>query len=78
MLGGQAQVARLMQLTPAAVNQWCSGLRAVPAERCPVIERATRARGTEVRCEELRPDVAWEVLRAQSDSPDLRPARAEG
>ncbi len=30
----------------------------VPAEHCPAIERATG-----VRCEELRPDVAWSVLR---------------
>jgi DNA-binding transcriptional regulator YdaS (Cro superfamily) len=33
----------------------------VPAEHCPAIERATG-----VRCEELRPDVPWEVLREQS------------
>lgn len=30
----------------------------VPAEHCPAIERATG-----VRCEELRPDVQWSVLR---------------
>jgi len=37
--------------------------RGVPAEQCPAIERAT---GGVVRCEELRPDVAWGVLREQS------------
>jgi DNA-binding transcriptional regulator YdaS (Cro superfamily) len=30
----------------------------VPAEYCPAIERETG-----VRCEDLRPDVAWHVLR---------------
>lgn len=62
LLGGQAGMARALDVTPAAVNQWCKGLRSVPAERCPEIERAT---GGKVRCEELRPDVAWEVLREQ-------------
>lgn len=33
----------------------------VPAEHCPAIERATG-----VRCEDLRPDVPWEVLREQT------------
>lgn len=34
---------------------------ATPAEFCPSIERATDGR---IRCEELRPDVDWSVLRA--------------
>ncbi len=42
------------------VSQWASGVKAVPAERCPEIERAT---GGAVTCEELRPDIAWDVLR---------------
>lgn len=32
--------------------------RGVPAEYCPLIERETG-----VRCEALRPDIAWGVLR---------------
>lgn len=36
----------------------------VPAERCPAIERATNG---QVRCEDLRPDVDWAVLRCQAD-----------
>lgn len=44
----------------------------VPAERCPAIERFTKDKvrelgaGEPVTCEQLRPDVAWEVLREQS------------
>lgn len=34
----------------------------VPAEYCPSIEKATSGA---VRCEELRPDVDWSVLRAK-------------
>lgn len=59
-VGGQAQLARLLGVTPPTVNQWISGTRQVPAERCPAIERATNGA---VRCEELRPDVDWSVLR---------------
>jgi DNA-binding transcriptional regulator YdaS (Cro superfamily) len=40
------------------VQQWA--LNGVPAEWCPVIERVTRRK---FRCEELRPDVEWEVVR---------------
>lgn len=66
-IGGQAETARLLSVTPSAVNQWCRGIREVPAERCPEIERGT---GGAVRCEELRPDVAWGVLR-ESRGPEV-------
>lgn len=46
----------------------------VPAEHCPAIERAT---GGKVRCEELRPDVAWEVLRLQVDEATPAPETAK-
>lgn len=38
----------------------------VPAEWCPLIERVTRDKGHPVTCEELRPGVAWAVLREQA------------
>lgn len=60
VIGGQAKMARAINVSPPTVNQWCNGVRQVPAERCPAIERAT---GGTVRCEELRPDVDWAVLR---------------
>lgn len=60
MLGGQSGLAKLLGTTPASINQWVSGVRRVPAERCPEIERITQGA---VRCEELRPDVNWAVLR---------------
>ena len=63
VLGGQAEMARLLVVSPAYINQLCQGLRGVPAERCPAIERATREAGEPVLCEELRPDIAWDVLR---------------
>lgn len=48
------------------VSQWVSGVRRVPAERCPGIERATDGA---VRCEDLRPDVDWAYLRASTPPP---------
>lgn len=52
------------------VQQWRS--TRVPAEYCPTIERLT---GGQVRCEQLRPEVEWHVLRGgkptQGDQLDL-------
>lgn len=59
-VGGQAALARVLGVTPAMVHQWMHGIRQVSAERCPAIERATQGA---VRCEDLRPDVDWAVLR---------------
>lgn len=53
-LGGQTQLARVLGVTPPAVNQWISGFRPIPVLQCPAIERATG-----VSVEELRPDVCW-------------------
>lgn len=59
LMGGVAETVRKLSLNGhATVYQWTK--TRVPAERCPQIERAT---GGQVRCEELRPDVAWDVLR---------------
>lgn len=59
-VGGQAQLAALLGVTPSTVNQWIKGVRPIPAERCPEIERATDGA---VRCEDMRPDVNWAVVR---------------
>ena len=45
---------------PESISQWKTGVRRVPAERCPEIERFTSGA---VRCEDLRPDIDWAVLR---------------
>jgi DNA-binding transcriptional regulator YdaS (Cro superfamily) len=81
-IGGQAEMARALGITPAAVNQWCLGRREVPAERCPDIERLTRTAAAAkfnqaliVTCEQIRPDVAWGVLREQT-APEAEPAKA--
>ena len=60
LVGGVTVLARLVGVSGPAVTQWATGLRRVPAQRCPLIERAT---GGRVRCESLRPDVDWSVLR---------------
>ncbi len=60
VVGSQAKLARLMGVKAQHIMNW--RLRGVPAERCPAIERVTHG---QVRCEDLRPDVDWAVLRCQ-------------
>jgi len=59
ILGSQSALARAVRVTPAAVTCWIVR-GAIPAEHCPAIERATNGA---VRCEDIRPDVDWAVLR---------------
>jgi len=49
---GQAGIARLLGVTPQAVNQWVSGSRPVPPRHVLVVEAATG-----VSRHLLRPDV---------------------
>lgn len=58
-VGGVAELARAVGVSAPAAHQWRTGARAIPADRCPAIERATAGR---VTCEELRPDVRWARL----------------
>lgn len=74
-VGGRVALAEMVNVTPAMVHQWLHGIRQVSAERCPAIERAT---GGQVRCEDLRPDVDWAVLRCQcADTPDVEPVAVD-
>jgi DNA-binding transcriptional regulator YdaS (Cro superfamily) len=61
ILGSQSALAKAIGKSQQTVNNWISR-GAIPAEHCPLIERAT---GGAVRCEDLRPDVEWSVLRHQ-------------
>jgi len=74
VLGGQAAMAAVLGYDDRrAVWHWFGTDRRFPAEHCPAIERATREKASAegdptliVTCEELRPDVAWSVLREQT------------
>lgn len=62
------------------VYKWLNSLnpdRMPPAEYCPSIERATDG---QVRCEDLRPDVDWSVLRNSDchDQPKPEPESTFG
>jgi len=59
---GVAALAAAIGVAASSPSMWRKRGN-VPAEHCPAIERATRARGQPVTCEELRPDVDWGVLR---------------
>lgn len=58
-LGGASALASALGVSSSTPSMW--KVRGnIPAEHCPAIEQATHGA---VRCEELRPDVAWFVLR---------------
>jgi DNA-binding transcriptional regulator YdaS (Cro superfamily) len=58
-MGGITVLSRALGITGrSVVHQW--RLTRVPAEHCPDVEALTG-----VRCEELRPDVNWAVLRSK-------------
>ena len=63
--GGQKALGAACGVWQSAVSNW-RVRGSVPAEYCPLIEKATG-----IRCEELRPDVEWAVLRKRS-----KPAKA--
>lgn len=65
--GSQKKTARVLGVTPGMVNHVYLGRRPIPERWCPIIERET---GGQIRCEQLRPDVDWVVLR--------KPAKQEG
>lgn len=61
--GGARRLAESIGVPVQSVYFWGSGQRRVPADYCPAIERVTG-----VKCEALRPDVEWGVLRGQQPS----------
>lgn len=61
-LGGVVNAASVLGVPDGRYQTLQSWVRnRVPAEYCPLIEQKTG-----VKCEELRPDVAWAVLRKPS------------
>lgn len=65
ILGGPARTARALSRSIQAVLFWRDKKRQFPADLCPTVERLTDGL---VRCEGLRPDVEWAVLRAHVGS----------
>ncbi len=58
--GSMQNLADEIGVTKGAVSQWKLDGRRIPAEHCPTIERLTNG---EIKCEQLRPDVDWAVVR---------------
>lgn len=63
--GVAARMAEHFKVSDQTVAWWRRGERdgrpvKFPSDHCPDCERLTAG---QVRCEELRPDVAWDVLR---------------
>lgn len=76
LMGGQAALARALGVQPPTVNQWVSGKRPVPADKCPAIEELT---ANKVRRWELRPKdwhAIWTNLIDSPGAPRLKRAKA--
>lgn len=58
-------LARDLNIPSVLISQWSRGIRRVPAERCIQIEQVTNG---VVRCETLRPDIDWSVLRCPREA----------
>lgn len=75
-LGSQRAMAEALNVTPATVNQWVSGVRPVPVERCPAIEVATAGKVTR---RDIRPDDWWlvwpELVTPETPIPSNQPDR---
>ena len=69
-VGSLSKMAAALGVTPQAVAFWRDGLRTMPADRCPDIEKITAG---VVTCEMLRPDVNWAVLRGPAAAPAPAP-----
>lgn len=63
--GGVGDFAQAINVKQSTVSMWRARGR-IPSDHCPAIEAAARVRGAQVTCEELRPDVAWHVLRSNA------------
>jgi DNA-binding transcriptional regulator YdaS (Cro superfamily) len=58
--GGVAGLASRIGVAASLPSMWKARGK-IPAEHCPAIEKETG-----VRCEDLRPDVPWGILRGQT------------
>lgn len=53
IVGSQAEMARILNISPGMVNQVVQGKRPVPAEHCQAIQAAT---GGAITCRDLLPN----------------------
>lgn len=69
--GLATQLGKELGVNASLISQWANGIRPIPAERCPEIEKATSGA---VTCEELRPDVDWAYLRSTDRGQGTQPS----
>nr|WP_315492532.1 Cro/CI family transcriptional regulator [uncultured Pseudomonas sp.] len=56
IIGSQAKMAKLLDVKPPTVSQWCSGERPIPAARAVQIENLTQG---QIKRESLCPGFPW-------------------
>lgn len=76
-VGSQAELAKLLKVSPPTVNQWVKGGRPVPVEACVVISKTPNVT---VKRWDLRPDDwhrIWPELIDMEGAPKVPQAPAE-
>lgn len=63
--GNGARLALELGISASYLSQMATGYRPVKPAFCPMIESLT---GGLVRCEDLRPDIDWSVLRRPNEN----------
>lgn len=58
--GSAADLSERINVPQALISQWKKGIRRPSVTHCALIEKGTDG---EVRCEELRPDLNWALIR---------------
>lgn len=71
-VGGQAEMARRIDVPVAMVWQWSKGLRPIPSKHCIPIERATNGAVTRY---DLRPDVFGDAPASNEPIQSSKPRR---
>lgn len=61
--GSQVETAKKLNVSKSQVWQWLNNVNAIAIEKAIDIEDKTNG---EVKCEELRPDVNWSVIRGRA------------
>lgn len=68
LMGTQQAAADKIGVRAPVLHAWRRGRQLVPCARCPIIERITAG---QIRCEDLRPDIEWGVVRGSIAKHDL-------
>lgn len=60
--GSQVELAKALNVSKSQVWQWLNNINSISLEKIIMLEEKTNGF---IRCEDLRPDINWSVLRSK-------------